>query len=63
MKANAEAIHICNSHRLTHRPKIAKEYVSQRAERQTEENQCTTRNIKNWAECTNFEVYYFNLVV
>jgi len=26
-KPNAKAIHICNSHRLSHRPKIAKEYV------------------------------------
>jgi len=24
---NAKAIHICNSHRLSHRPKIAKDYV------------------------------------
>jgi hypothetical protein len=26
-KANAKAIHICNSHKPTHEPKIAKEYV------------------------------------
>lgn len=25
--ADAKTIHICNSHRLTHRPKNAKEYV------------------------------------
>ncbi len=27
MKANPKAIHICNSHKPTLRPKIAKEYV------------------------------------
>lgn len=30
-----KAIHICNSHKPTHKPKIAKEYVFANADKQT----------------------------
>lgn len=33
-KINAKAIHICNSHQPTHKPKIAKEYVYLTAEKE-----------------------------
>jgi hypothetical protein len=35
-KPTPKAIHICNSHQPTHKPKIAKEYVFANAEKQAE---------------------------
>ena len=41
-----KAIHICNSHQPTRKPKIAKEYVFTNADRQTKKEH-RTHNISN----------------
>lgn len=38
-----KAIHICNSHQPTHKPKIAKEYVFTNAENQAERNKASVQ--------------------
>jgi hypothetical protein len=40
-KPTLKAIHICNSHQPTHKPKIAKEYVFANAENQAERNKAS----------------------
>jgi len=45
MIPNAKAIHICNSHMLTHRPKIAKEYVLPTHGETAEEKAHTPNNV------------------
>ncbi len=51
-----KAIHICNSHKPTLQPKIAKEYVFANAERRSKKNtERTTKCINHWAVNASFK--------
>jgi len=56
-----KAIHICNSHKPTLHPKIAKEYVFTNADRQTKiKYDRTTMCINHWTESADFKRITFN---
>ena len=56
-----KAIHICNSHKPTHKPKIAKEYVFANADRQKKRKyDRTTMAIRNVGESANIKVITLN---
>ena len=56
-----QAIHICNLHQLTHKPKIAKEYVFANADRRTKiKYDRTTIAIRNAGESTDMKVITLN---
>ncbi|GAB4161061.1 MAG: hypothetical protein Tsb0033_17950 [Winogradskyella sp.] len=56
-----KAIHICNSHKPTLQPKIAKEYVFANADRRTKKKyDCPTMAIRNAGESANMKVITLN---
>ena len=60
-KISPIAIHICNSHQPTHKPKIAKEYVFANAYRRTKKKyDRTTMAIRNAGESADIKVITLN---
>lgn len=60
-KPTLKAIHICNSHQPTHKPKIAKEYVFANADRRTKKKyDCPTMAIRNAGESAEMKVITLN---
>ena len=56
-----KAIHICNSHQPTHKPKIAKEYVFANANRRTKKKyDRTTMAIRNAGESADMKEITLN---
>ena len=56
-----KAIHICNSHKPTHKPKIAKEYVFANAHRRPKKKyDRTTMAIRNAGESADMKVSTLN---
>jgi len=61
MKPTHKAIHICNSHQPTLKPKIAKEYVFANADkRKKKKYDCPTMAIRNAGENANAKVITLN---
>ena len=60
-KPTLKAIHICNSHQPTHKPKIAKEYVFANADRRPKKKyDRTTMAIRNAGESADMKVFTLN---
>jgi hypothetical protein len=58
-----KAIHICNSHKPKHKPKIAKEYVLANAEtRPKKKYDRTTMAIRNAGLSADMKVFTFNKI-
>jgi hypothetical protein len=54
-KAHAKAIHICSSHKLTHKPKTAKKYVLPTHHKMTG-RQCVTIAKRNAGNLQNIKI-------